>query len=185
MSTPDDDTDDETTYIATESIHGGGTLTYCITHPREQTAGTLRSSIQTALEATNARYWNDAPRRRVGPTRADTEYELREIRAAVDGINADPSFAKNVDGDVTYRIDEGYYPGEWTHYVDVTDLPVDQRARALLTAQSQLAQRGYVVNSMRSDDDDGHLEAFHVVSLRWLYSARAYGRRQATEGDDA
>jgi len=180
MSTDDEDLD-LTTLADSETIAGSGTLEYSIVHRREKTATALKRELQKAVEVVNARYFNQAPDRRPGAKRADTEYELRAIRAAIDAANDSSTFGENIAGDLTYVIEEGYYPGEWTHYIGLTDIPVSSRARALLAAQSALCRRGYMVNSARSDDD-GLLEKLHVVSMRWAYDARS---SEVGEGDHA
>lgn len=158
------------------SIAGGGEVSYTVWHRQADHARAVASKIETAIEMMNARYFQSEPRQRLGTRRTTTEYPLRGISAAVDAANETPSFAKNVDGELEYVVTEGYYPDEYSHHIDVTDIPPGDRSRAFLHAQSKLCQRGYAINSIRTDED-GLLTTFHVVSLRWIYEARSYGRQ--------
>ena len=163
------------------SLAGGGEFTYRIKHRRDEPADRFEYQLGTLVEQQKARYFNHAPRSTPYTRRADTEHELAAIREAVEAINDSPTFGENTEGDVEYRIEEGYYPGEWTHYVDLSNVEHSGRGSAMLHAQSELCSRGYVVNSIRVDEG-GVVTNLHVVSLRWVYDARSHGLQQEREG---
>lgn len=178
-----DDADDMHVHEDTQTLVGNGEVTYRVEHDRERRLQSVVSKIDTAIEMAKAHAFNHEPGQRYGPKRANTEYKLRSIQAAVDEANAKPTF-ENVDGELAYVVEDGYYPEDYQHMIDVTDVAKPDRADALLHAQSALCARGYVVNSLRSDDD-GHLTRLHVVALTWVYNARAYGKRKAKAEIDA
>ncbi|ELY68891.1 hypothetical protein [Natrinema versiforme] len=172
-------TPDRITESNDQTIVGGGHVAYEI-DATERRAQSLSSKLETAIEAFNARQFHHAPKESVGPKRAHTEYKLRAITDAIAEANERPSFTKHIDGELSYVVTEGYYPDEYTHFVDLTDIPADQRHRALSTVQNTLCRHGYIVNSLRSGDD-GTLEKLHIVSLAWVYDARSHGRTAADE----
>lgn len=173
------DTPDRITESNDQTIVGGGRVAYEI-EATERRAQSLTSKLETAIEAFNARQFHDTPSETVGSKRAHTEYKLRAIEDAIAEANDRPTFTKHIDGELSYVVTEGYYPDEYTHFVDLSDIPLDQRHRAFSTAQSALCRHGYLVNSLRGDDD-GTLEKLHIVSLAWVYDARSHGRTKDDE----
>lgn len=85
------------------------------------------------------------------------------IDDAVDHANRHPSNNAR-DGDLQYVVEEGYYPEEWTHYVDLSAVPEEYRYSASIQATSALAKRGLVVNSVRFDPP-----RLHVMGADWLF----------------
>lgn len=163
------------------SVAGGGEVSYTVSHRQEDHADSLASKIETAIEMCNAWYFQSEPRENLGtPMPVTSEYKLRDVTKAVEEANERPSFAKNVEGEMEYIVEEAYYPDEYSHYIDVTGISEEDRSRAFLHAQSALCGNGYAINSIRTDDE-GLLTKFHVVSLSWIYDARSYGRQKEEE----
>jgi len=163
------------------SVAGGGEVSYTVSHRQEKHADSLASRIETAIEMCNAWYFQSEPRERLGtrmPVRS--EYKISDVTRAVEEANERPSFAKNVEGEMEYIVEEGYYPDEYSHYIDATGIQEEDRSQAFLHAQSALCGNGYAINSIRTDDE-GLLTKFHVVSLSWVYDARSYGRQKEEE----
>lgn len=88
---------------------------------------------------------------------------VHAIQDAVDHSNRHPSNNER-DGDLKYVVEEGYYPREWSHFVDLSDVPEDLRYSASIQITSQLAKRGLAVNSVRWDPPK-----LHVIGAHWLY----------------
>lgn len=169
----------------TRALSGGGEATYTVEHRDEDRARRLASKIETAIEMVNAQYFNETPRARLGTRRTTSSgFRLSAIQEAVDEANRKPSFAKNHDGRMEYVVTEGYYPDEYDHYVDVTDVEPAGLFSAFLGIQSELCRRGYMVNSIRTDDD-GRLTKLHVMPLTWAYEYRSSGRRDEQADDDS
>lgn len=176
MSGETSETESETiTRTEQRTISGGGQVAYSIDGRHERQVRSVASKIETAIEMANARYFNQSPKSELGPKSANTEYELPAIRKAIEDANEDATFAKHIDGEMEYVVNDGYYPDDYRHYVDVTDIPPEDRPRAFQTAQANLCRHGYAINSLASNDE-GQLTKFHVVSLAWIYDSRSYGR---------
>lgn len=90
---------------------------------------------------------------------------LPEIAEAVEEAEEQPS-TKGVEG-LNYQVEEAYYPDEYSHYVDLSECPVERRGTAFLDCMIRLAQRGFMVNSVRLNEE-GVLEKLHVVRATWF-----------------
>lgn len=90
---------------------------------------------------------------------------LSEIAEAVKEAEERPS-TKGVEG-LEYRVEEAYYPGDYNHLVDLSECPVERRGTAFLDCMIRLAEREFLVNSVRLDDD-GVLEKLHIVRANWV-----------------
>lgn len=176
----DADNTEKTTRTETRPFLGGE-VSYEIDGLREGHARSLATKMDTAIEMALSRAFNHEPREKLGPRRADTEWELPAIQDAVDAVNDSGTFGDNFEGDVAYAIEEGYYPEEWTHYVDLTDVETDGLQTAFSTTQSELVRRGYGINSIRTDDE-GRVTKLHVISLSWFYDARSHGKQKFGDG---
>ena len=80
------------------------------------------------------------------------------IQDAVEHANRHPSNSAR-DGDLQYVAEDGYYPGDTAHYVDLSEVPEDLRYSASIQAFGQLARRGLAVNSVRWDPPRLHVMA--------------------------
>ena len=79
---------------------------------------------------------------------------------------------------MVYVVEEAYYPDDYDHFIDLTGIAVGDRAHAFMHIQGTLSERGFVVNSARSDDE-GRLTKLHVVRMRWIDEKR--GRAEADD----
>ncbi|WP_226042712.1 hypothetical protein [Natrinema sp. DC36] len=88
---------------------------------------------------------------------------VNAIADAVEHANAHPSNSAREDYDMEYVVSEGYYPGDNTHEIDLSEIPEHLRQSAMIQAQSQLADRGLMVNSVAFE-----AATLHVVTANWL-----------------
>lgn len=98
------------------------------------------------------------------------------IRDAVEHSNRHPSSSAR-DGDLEYVVEDGYYPGDKQHFIDLQEVPEDLRYSASIQIMSQLAFRGLAVNSVRWSPPRLHVMAVEDVSFGY------YGEA-STEGTD-
>jgi hypothetical protein len=95
------------------------------------------------------------------------------IQDAVTHENRHPGNSER-EGDIEYIVEDGYYPDEWSHYVDLSEVPEEHRNSASIGIISELAKRNLVVNSMRFDPPQ-----LHVIGL----DAMAYGYYGGDDGE--
>jgi len=169
-------TTDHTEFDVSHTLAGGGELNATI-RGRERMVSGLEYDLRKVVKARNARYFGEQPR---GPGRplVTVDHKYSPIVEAVDAVREVPSFEKNTEGDVSYVIEEAYYPGEYSHYIDVSGIEPERRGMAFMHVQSKLAARELTVNSVRCDDE-GRLEKLHVVRLAWIDE-----KRKESESDE-
>lgn len=157
--------------ITTHSLAGGGELEVAI-RGRENAVRTLETAIRAAVNRWGSRYFQALDRSDYqNPPLVTRERKHPAIQEAVDEANARPSWAKNHDGEMAYEVAEAYYPDDYDHFVDLRGIDAADRAQAFMHAQAELAQRGFVINSARSNDA-GQLTKLHIVRLRWIDAKR-------------
>jgi len=171
--------DDHTERVGEHSLAGGGELEFAI-RGRENAVRALDTDIRAAVNRWGSRYFQALDRsdyRR--PPLVSRERPHPQIREAVAEANRRPSWENRDAGEIRYVVEEAYYPDDYSHYADLTEIDAADRSHAFMHAQGKLAERGFVINSVRSDDE-GTLTKLHVVRLRWIDEKR--GRK---EDDDA
>lgn len=69
-----------------------------------------------------------------------------------------------MDGNMVAAVEDGYYPGELTHFVDLSGVDEDLRHSATITINSELNKRGLMFNSVRFDAPKLHVvPASHLL----------------------
>lgn len=96
------------------------------------------------------------------------------IRDAVQHSNRHPSNSAR-EGDLKYVVEDGYYPDDKQHFVDLQDVDEDLRGSASIQIMSQLAHRGLVVNSVRWSPPRLHVIAVEDVSYGYYGDASTEG----------
>lgn len=87
-----------------------------------------------------------------------TEMHVPAIADAVAHANRHPS--NNARGsDLEYVVEDGYYPDDKCHYVDLSAVDAGLRKSASIDAISHLEKRGLAVNSVRFDPPRLHVAA--------------------------
>lgn len=81
---------------------------------------------------------------------------LVAVQDAVAHANRHPSNNAR-DGDLAYVVEEPFYPDEYAHFIDLSNVDADLRYSASIQAISELARRGLVVNSVRWDPPQLHV----------------------------
>jgi hypothetical protein len=94
------------------------------------------------------------------------------IRDATEHAMAHPTCNAREGYDMEYVVKDGYYPGDKSHYIDISDFPAEHRGGAFLDAQSMLVKRGLVINSVKWGS-----ALLHVVTLDWA-TEREQSNRQ-------
>jgi hypothetical protein len=179
MSAEHDDSDYEASRLGTHSLAGGGELEYAI-RGRENAVRALETDIRAAVNRWSSRYFNALDRSDYQhPPLVTRDREHPAIREAVEAANAKPSWENREAGEMVYVVEDAYYPDDYNHHVDLTDIDVGERSHAFMHIQGELAERGFVINSVRSDEE-GRLTKLHVVRLHWIDQ-----RRGREEADDA
>jgi hypothetical protein len=87
-----------------------------------------------------------------------TEPSAPAIADAVEHANRHPSNNAR-DGDVRYVVEDGYYPDDKEHFIDLSEVPADLRKSASIDIISHLTKRGLYVNSVRWDPPRLHVMA--------------------------
>lgn len=82
---------------------------------------------------------------------------------AIEHAMAHPSCTVREGYEMEYVVEEGYYPGDTIHYVDLSGYPPEHRSGASLDAHVELSRRALMVNSIRWDPP-----RLHVVAASWL-----------------
>lgn len=90
---------------------------------------------------------------------------------AVEHANRHPTNNER-DGDLEYVVEDGYYPGEYQHFVDLADVPPDLRHSASIQAISELSKRGLLVNSVRWDPPRLHVVAALTLNFDYYGGGR-------------
>jgi len=177
--------DDHTERVAEHSLAGGGELEVTI-RGRENAVRALDTDIRAAVNRWGSRYFQSLDRSDYRRPPLVTRERLHpQIREAVAEANARPSWENRDAGEMAYVVEEAYYPDDYSHYVDLTDIDAADRSDAVMHVQAELAERGFVINSVRSDDE-GRLTKLHVVRLRWIDEKRGRdgGRLDAEAGGE-
>jgi len=86
------------------------------------------------------------------------------IKDAVDHANAHPTNNAR-DGDLAYVVEQGYYPGDHAHYVDLSDVDDTLRQSASIDIMTHLAQRGLAVNAVRWTPPSLHVVSHEQVAF--------------------
>jgi len=96
------------------------------------------------------------------------------IRDAVEHANRHPSNNER-DGDIEYVAEDGYYPGDKSHFIDLSGVAPDYRRSASIQVVSQLAERNLAVNSVQWEPP-----RLHVMAV----DSMAYGYYGGVANDD-
>lgn len=92
-------------------------------------------------------------------------------QAIQDAVGA--TVANNEDYEnVKYSVSDGYYPDEWEHEIDLSEVPEDRLMGSSVSVVSELARRGMAVNSVRCDP-----LRLHVIGLDWFEDRAEGGER--------
>lgn len=166
-------TDDFTEHIGDHGLAGGGGVEYSI-RGRENPARTVRTRLREAVREANARYFGEQPDRPTRPNLVTVDYKYGPIKEAVQAVRRVPSFEKNTEGDIAYVVEEAYYPGEYSHYIEVSGVDPERRGMTFMHVQGALAERELTINSVRTDDE-GRLTKLHVQRMSWLDQRRKGG----------
>lgn len=85
------------------------------------------------------------------------------IQDAVDHENRHPGNSAR-DGNVTYLVKDAYYPGDYSHLIDLSDVDPEMRHSASIGIMGQLSRRGLGVNSVYFDPPRLHVMAVGGMS---------------------
>lgn len=88
-----------------------------------------------------------------------------KVQEAVNVVHADDA------GDLTgiaYRVARAEYPDQWTHEIDLSDVPNEHQHSASVRATEELAKRGFVVKSVQFAAQRLHVERVECVLDDWL-----------------
>lgn len=82
---------------------------------------------------------------------------------AVDHANRHPS-NNALEGNIRAGFEEGYYPGEYQHFIDLSTVDEELRHSATISINSELNKRGLMFNSVHFGDEP----KLHVVPATHL-----------------
>ena len=100
----------------------------------------------------------DEPVRAHNGSHVTTQSFVAAIQDAITHANRHPSnTARN--GELEYVVEDGYYPDDKCHYVDLSAVDPELRKSASINATSALAQRGLAVSSVQFDPPRLHVMA--------------------------
>ncbi|RLM83721.1 hypothetical protein D3D02_17105 [Halobellus sp. Atlit-38R] len=100
-------------------------------------------------------------------THVASQVRIAAIRDAVTHANRHPanSAIAESDGVINYVIEDGYYPGEYRHYVDLSGIDPELRRSASTTVISELERRNLAVNSVQFDPPRLHVMALDQMAF--------------------
>lgn len=88
------------------------------------------------------------------------------IADAVEHANRHPSNTER-NGDLRYVVEDGLYPDDYSHLIDLSEVPEELRESASIQITGALAKRGIAVNSVRWEPPQLHMMA--VADMAYDY----------------